>query len=567
LIHEALGLWRGPPLSDLAESPLLEPEIASLEDQRLSAHEELIEAELALGRHTHIVAQLEALARRHPMRERLRAQLMLALYRSGRQTEALQTYQDIRRALATEAGLEPGPALRDLERAILHQDVALAPAQPPAAHMPGTPNRPRRLLAASAAAAVVVAGVVGVIVFGLTPRSSEPTAAGYGNAVVKLSAGGRDVGAPIPVGTSPLSIVVGLGSAWTLNAGDQTISRIDLATQRVIRTFGASSVPTDVAAGYGSLWVLDAENRLTRLDPDTGVRVEAIALPAGTATGGRAGQAHLALASGSFWAINGNATISRVDTRTNDVVATIDGIAATAIAVGAGALWVIDRGGPQRGQAKGAIVRIDPRSDLVTRRISLAAGTLNDLAVAAGAVWVTDPFAGVLWRVDPGPPTLTKTIAVSPGSALVDADGRAVWVVNHLDDKVYEIDPHTNAIVHVTTVGAPQNVTVDSGAAWITKALPVASCSPLVYGGSGVPDIEIASDLPLQGPNRASTAPMVTAISLVLRQRHFKAGSHSVGYRSCDDSTAQSGGFDFETCGTNAKALRQPRACRRDRCL
>ena len=552
LIREALRLWRGPPLADLAESPLLEPEIASLEDQRLSAHEELIETELALGRHTHILAELEALARRHPMRERLRAQLMLALYRSGRQAEALQAYQDIRRVLATRAGLEPGPALRDLERAILHQDVALAPAERPAAHTPATLTRSRKLWAA--AAAVVVAGVVGAIVFALTPRSSEPNAAGYGNAVVKLIAGGRGVGAPIPVGNSPLSIVLGLGSAWTLNAGDQTISRIDLATRRVVRTFGASSVPTDLAAGYESLWVLDATNRLTRLDPDTGVRVAAIALPPGTATGGRAGQAHLALANGGVWAINGKATISRVDARTNEVVATIDGIAATAIAAGAGALWVIDRGGPQRGQPKGAIVRIDPRSNRVTRRIRLAAGTLNDLAVAAGAVWVTDPFAGVLWRVDPGPPTLTKTIAVSPGSALVDANAQAVWVVNHLDDKVYEIDPHTNAIVRVTTVGAPQNVTVDSGTAWITKALPVASCSPLVYSGDGVPDLEIASDLPLQGPNRASTAPMVAAISLVLRERRFRAGSHSVGYRSCDDSTAQSGGFDFETCGTNAKA-------------
>ena len=204
---------------------------------------------------------------------------MLALYRSGRQAEALEAYQDARRVLATEAGLEPGPALRDLERAILHQDVALEPAARPAAHTPRTRPRSRRLLFA-AAAAVVVAGVLGVIAFGLTSRSSEPTAAGYGNAVVKLSAGGRDVGAPIPVGNSPLSIVLGLGSAWTLNAGDQTISRIDLTTQRVVRTFGASSIPTDIAAGYGSLWVLDAKNRLTRLDPDTGVRVAAIAAAA-----------------------------------------------------------------------------------------------------------------------------------------------------------------------------------------------------------------------------------------------------------------------------------------------
>ncbi len=193
---------------------------------------------------------------------------MLALYRSGRQSEALQAYQDVRRVLATEAGLEPGPALRDLERAILHQDVELAPAARPAEHTPRARIRSRRLLyAAAAAAVVIVAGVVGLIASGLTARSSEPTAAGYGNEVVKLSAGGRDVGAPIPVGNSPLSIVLGLGSAWTLNAGDQTISRIDLATQRVVRTFGASSAPTDVAAGYGSLWVLDADEQIDTARP------------------------------------------------------------------------------------------------------------------------------------------------------------------------------------------------------------------------------------------------------------------------------------------------------------
>ena len=168
LIREALALWRGPPLADVAKSPLVESEIASLEELRLVAQEELIEAKLALGRHADVVAELQALARRHPMRERLRAQLMLALYRSGRQAEALQTYQDVRRVLATEAGLEPGPTLRDLERAILHQDEALAPAERPAAHTPGTLARSRRLWAA----AVVVAGVVGVIVFALTPRSS-----------------------------------------------------------------------------------------------------------------------------------------------------------------------------------------------------------------------------------------------------------------------------------------------------------------------------------------------------------------------------------------------------------
>lgn len=550
LIREALALWRGPPLADLAESPAAKPDIAALEELRLRAQEELIEAELALGRYAYVIPELDALVRRHPLRERLRAQLMLALYQSGRQADALQAYQDARHVLASEVGLAPGPKLRDLERAILRQDAALAPAERPEARVPRTPGRLRTLTVA----VVLVLAAVSAIAVALTRHPSEPGATGYGNAVVKLSAGGEGVGAPVAVGNTPSNIVLGLGSAWTLNAGDQTITRINLATQQVVRTFGTSSVPTDLAVGYGSLWILDAANTLTRLDPDTGGSVAATALPRGTATGGRAGETHLALADHSVWVINGKLRVSRVDARTNKVVATIDGIEATAIASGAGGLWAIDQGGPQTGEFGGEVVQIDPRSNSVTRRIRLAAGSLNDLAVAAGAVWVTDPFAGALWRVDPGPPTLTKTITVGPGGAIVDADDQAVWVVNHLDDRVYEIDPRTNALVRVVRVGAPQNVTAGSGIAWIAKALPSASCSRLVYGGGPAPDLVIASDLPLQGDNRVATAPMVAAISLVLRQRHFRAGSHRVGYRSCDDSTPQSGGFDFETCGTNAKA-------------
>ena len=229
-------------------------------------------------------------------------------------------------------------------------------------------------------------------------------------------------------------------------------------------------------------------------------------------------------------------------------------------------LWVIDRGDRSAARPKGCNRRIDPRSNRVTRRIRLAAGTLNDLAVAAGAVWVTDPFAGVLWRIDPGPPTLTKTIAVSPGSALVDANAQAVWVVNHLDDKVYEIDPHTTRSFasrrSVRRRTSPPSIRAPRGSRRPCRSRRAARSST----ESACP-ISRSFRISQLGPNRASTAPMAAAISLVLRERHFRAGSHSVGYRSCDDSTAQSGGFDFETCVTNAKQVREPRDRRRDRCL
>ena len=124
-LEEALSLWRGPALADLAFEPFAAREIDILEELRLTAHEDLIEARLGLGVSEALVAGLEALAEANPLRERLRGQLMLALYRAGRQADALAAYQDARQALLDGLGLEPSPPLRALERAILRQDPRL----------------------------------------------------------------------------------------------------------------------------------------------------------------------------------------------------------------------------------------------------------------------------------------------------------------------------------------------------------------------------------------------------------------------------------------------------------
>jgi DNA-binding SARP family transcriptional activator len=125
-LEEALSLWRGSPLADLAYEPFAQREIARLEELRLAAVEALMEAKLTLGRHAEIVGELETLVAEHPYRERLHAQRMLALYRCDRQAEALQAYQDARGKLVDELGIEPGERLRQLELAILEQDPALA---------------------------------------------------------------------------------------------------------------------------------------------------------------------------------------------------------------------------------------------------------------------------------------------------------------------------------------------------------------------------------------------------------------------------------------------------------
>jgi DNA-binding SARP family transcriptional activator len=126
LLTEALGLWRGRALSDFAYEPFAQPAISRLEELRLAAAQERNEVELALGRHVELVGQLEEAVQMHPLAERLRAQLMVALYRSGRQADALRVYQETRQALVGSLGLEPSPALQDLERQILHHDPRLA---------------------------------------------------------------------------------------------------------------------------------------------------------------------------------------------------------------------------------------------------------------------------------------------------------------------------------------------------------------------------------------------------------------------------------------------------------
>jgi DNA-binding SARP family transcriptional activator len=148
LLREALGLWRGAPLGDLAFEPFAQTEVVRLDELRWVTLERRIDADLAGGRHDLLLAELRSLVGRHPLRERLHGQLMLALYRAGRQAEALDAYRRARQTLVEELGLEPGEELKRLERAMLEQDPALDLSEEArvAAQMPGRPPAPGRSL-------------------------------------------------------------------------------------------------------------------------------------------------------------------------------------------------------------------------------------------------------------------------------------------------------------------------------------------------------------------------------------------------------------------------------------
>jgi DNA-binding SARP family transcriptional activator/pimeloyl-ACP methyl ester carboxylesterase len=136
-LDEALGLWRGAALADVDDAPFAQAEARRLEERRLAALESRAEALLACGGHRELIGELETLTTAHPLRERLWAHRMLALYRAGRQAEALRAYRDLRAILTGELGIEPSPALRELEGRILRQDAALAPPAPGEDHAGG----------------------------------------------------------------------------------------------------------------------------------------------------------------------------------------------------------------------------------------------------------------------------------------------------------------------------------------------------------------------------------------------------------------------------------------------
>jgi len=162
-LREALALWRGPALADLAYEGFAQPEITRLGEMRLAVLEQRIDADLALGRHAELVGELEALVARHPLQERPRCQLMLALYRSARQAEALEAYRVARRELSEELGLEPSEQLKQLEQAILRQDPGLNLEQDEPARAPVRQSAPpERAILVAPSAMDALSGLIGL---------------------------------------------------------------------------------------------------------------------------------------------------------------------------------------------------------------------------------------------------------------------------------------------------------------------------------------------------------------------------------------------------------------------
>jgi branched-chain amino acid transport system substrate-binding protein len=426
-------------------------------------------------------------------------------------------------------------------------------------------RRRRGLLVIAAGVLVLTAAVAAGLYLGLGDGDAEAealTASGVG----QLDPTTGDLLGTVALGAAPSTVAVGEGAVWVIDANDQTIARVDASEPGDPQTFSTGSTPTDLAVGAGAVWVANLgpflfPESVTRVDPESRAVVETIDLlprkPPGFVPGFGFTRQHVAVTRDGVWAINPDLTVSRIDPRTNRVVARIGDVAAGNIAAGEGGVWVVD--GEER------IAEIDPRTNAIAQTIDVDAESLAGLAIGAGAVWVTDPEGGTVTRIDPAEDpddVVQRSIPLDRWVGGIAYGDGAVWATNEIADRVYRIDPSTNRARVVSGMTAPRGIAVGEGTTWVTTAgspsadasLPASSCGDVYFGGEGEPDVLLASDLPLRGESADFTRAMVEGIRLALERRGFEAGRYSVGYQSCDPSTAQGGVADEYRCMLNAKA-------------
>ena len=457
-LRQALGLWRGPPLADFAYEQFAQSAIARLEETRLEALEDRIDADLVAGEQG-LVGELEGLVAEHPLRERLQGQLMLALYRSGRQADALERYRCARESMVDQLGLEPSPRLQELERAILAQDPALeAPPRMSSFQPAAAARRTRRggwLIAAVAAVLLAVLIAAAVQLSGSGSGSARVPA----NSVAVINPRSDTVVSWAPVGSRPGPIAFGSGSLWVANLDDQTVSRLDPRSLQTLRNISLPNPPTGLAAGAGAIWVAQSNPvatavSLSAIDPqfDHLETNRPFPNPFG-------GTAAVATQGASVWVAPSSGLLTQLDPATGHRHSFDPNSGPTAIAVGAGGVWLTDSDANN-------VTRVDPTGVLTHTAVGNGP---TGIAVGEDGVWVTDSLDDTVKRIDPALQSVTTTIPVGRSPAGVAVGAGSVWVANSADGTVTRIDPHTNRVIATIPVGgSPQAITIADGRVWVT---------------------------------------------------------------------------------------------------
>lgn len=466
VLREAVALFRGPPLDDLAYAPFAQAEMGRLEELRVGALEDRVEADLALGRHAELAAELERLVAAHPFRERLSGQLMVALYRCGRQAEALAAYQRTRERLADELGVDPGPSLQLLEGRILRHEGGLEPSfgraplagasltlegptsqasvpavvelppspadEVPVQVMPPVPAGSSRLLSRHWKAAILPLLLVIALVAALAPsilRGGVPP-----GGVNLLDARTGRVVAHLLV-DEPVEMLYANGVFWVLTLTPISFVGIDARTHRVIARFSA---PFDdvgyFAADGGDLWVtFYGGPTLVRMSIPSGRVVDRISLSDTDTT--RTGA--IVVGAGSLWVARPDVgEILRIDPQTGMVQHRYNHLPYVGgLAFGGGKLWV------ELGGADGGLTWIDPRTDEVGPMARIP-NSGPYVEVGGGFAWTANEYSGTVFKVASGG-QVVATYQTGEGARKVSYGDGVVWVANQDAGTVTRIDAVT----------------------------------------------------------------------------------------------------------------------------
>jgi DNA-binding SARP family transcriptional activator len=481
-LAEALALWRGPPLTEFGSAPFALAENLRLQELRVSTLEDRIEADLALARHQELIAELETLARDHPFRERLHAQLMLAFYRSGRQAEALDVYRQTRRRLVDELGIEPGPALQQLEQAILRHEPTLAVEAPPdvaepeqehadritpAASEPASPtgrHRARRWRRVAAAVTVLVAIALGV---GYAVRGgTRATKLLAPNSVGFLDAKSGRITSSYPVGREPGALSVTDNAVWVANYRNQTVTHINRTTSRV-DAIPVGGHPTGITFYKGAIWVWTLEGLLVPVDPHYSTAGDPIRLAPASAAGRPPGR--IAASGGFLWITVPDASVLRVDPvhpeRWHSI---LPDWGAEGPIVGRGdQVWVAGS------SAAGYVFPIADRTGAAGSGVAVG-GPIRGLAAYAGSLWVLSGTPALqlprpkLRAVDLHDRLVRATVTVGKDPVALIAAAGSIWVASGTDQTISRVDPSRGRRLETIKLGAnPTALAADRDGIWV----------------------------------------------------------------------------------------------------
>jgi DNA-binding SARP family transcriptional activator len=470
-LREALALWRGPALADVASESFARADAERLNELRVAATEDLMGSELAVGRDD-LVPELKSLVAQYPLRERLRGFLMVALYREGRQAEALDAYERTRAVLAEELGIDPSHELQELHRRVLAQDPTLRAATPTLARpgdqdalahtdAPVTPTVPARrrlglVLAGMIAALLLLA--IGLVM--LSHRPANPASAAGRSAVALLGDATDAPASQIVIDGSASAIAADGTELWVADGNAGTVTRIHTDTRTSELPVSSVIDPIAITAGDGRAWVLDPyAGRITALDAsaqiDTGFVWHSPA------------PVDAVFAHGFLWVVDATCEcVYRADgstgKREQTITAPFAGAGPVRIDAGPGAIWVLNGVGR-------SLVRISPWNGRpVGVPISLAYQPV-DLAVSKDTVWVSMEANDLVETLSLSGVS-EGDIRVPGGPSTIVADASGAWVLTSRGGQVIRLIGQDGSRVRLAA--PPAALAIGDGGAWVALTRP-----------------------------------------------------------------------------------------------